>query len=540
MQPNKKYLAADGYENFMCPMTAFVITQGENVGTHLGTRAVDFASGTAGYRAPYYAPATVKCLWAYPDSGQGIWQTVNKVHCPNGYFGHVTFCTVHDDTFNAYEGMVVPQGEQLGNMGTKGYASGVHLHIEFIQSAYPGWILNQYGIYTFNGTESYVDDTFFVDDTNIITPGAGNWRKCGSAPAPSPNPSGELIEEVGKATFINTVPISVRQDSPNGKVVGKKNKGDVQYYNWKYIGNGHRYIVWEADGHKLYCAVSATEKRPTPGSSDEWATFGTVEEPVTPSEPKPEPSKPEPNPPTQGFPASVKYKGVDWSEHNESFDLNDVDFVILRANWWTTKDKKFEELATMLEERNIPYGVYCYDYCADERTALEQAKFTYEIIRNKKISCGVWMDMEDADNWKSKNSLLAKEHCTMATKVFCDYFKEKGYYTGVYASSSWFGTYIEELGYPKWVANWGPNDGACHGDFSNMAVMHQYTSNPLDKNVLYINIEDMKSSGNNNNNNNNIPSKPEGEEDEKINNGLINKLLSLLVAFFEKVIGLFK
>lgn len=533
MQPNKKYLAADGYENFMCPMTAFVITQGENVGTHLGTRAVDFASGTAGYRAPYYAPATVKCLWAYPDSGQGIWQTVNKVHCPNGYFGYVTFCTVHDDTFNAYEGMVVPQGEQLGNMGTKGYASGVHLHIEFIQSAYPGWILNQYGIYTFNGTESYVDDTFFVDDTNIITPGAGNWRKCGSAPAPSPNPSGELIEEVGKATFINTVPISVRQDSPNGKVVGKKNKGDVQYYNWKYIGNGHRYIVWEADGHKLYCAVSATENRPAPGSTDQWATFGVVDE-------QPAPPSPEPTPPAQEFPASVKYKGVDWSEHNRAFDLDGIDFVILRSNWWTTKDKKFEELSAMLEERNIPYGVYCYDYCADERTALEQAKFTYEIIRNKKISCGVWMDMEDADNWKSKNSLLTKEHCTMATKVFCDYFKEKGYYTGVYASSSWFGTYIEELGYPKWVANWGPNDGACHGDFSNMAVMHQYTSNPLDKNVLYINIEDMKSFGNNNNNNNNIPSKPEGEEDEKINNGLINKLLSLLVAFFEKVIGLFK
>lgn len=551
MQPNKTYVASDGYEYFMCPMTEFKITQVENVGTHLGTKAVDFASGTAGYRAPYYAPATVKCIKTIPSYGEATWQTVNKVHCPNGYFGIVTFETVHDNTFNAYVGMVIKQGQQLGNMGDAGRASGVHLHIEFTQSANGNMAYNSYGIYTFTATESYVDDTFYVDDTNIITPMAGNWRKCnaGSGSTTSGYDPSQLIQEDGIAHFTNDTPIICHRDSPTGPKFGSYVKGETQRYTEKWVGNGHRYISWLYENDpsiRCFVAVSGSEKQ----GEDPWATFTAPEEENKPSEPE------TPSEPTKEFPDSVKMKGIDLSEHNNgNIDFSQYDFVILRANWWTTEDKKFKTFADKLDKLGIPYGVYCYDYCGDEQTALEQAEYTYNLIKDRDIKMGVWMDMEDADGWKQKNGYLNKEHCSMVCKVFCDFFKERGYFTGVYASSSWFDSMIEENGYPKWIANWGTNDGTCQGDFSAEGVMHQYTSTPIDKDVAYHEVDYFKS-------NPVEPEKPEepdepqepsepdtptDEDDEKLDIGLVNIVLNTLNSFLkwatkliQKIVNLFK
>jgi GH25 family lysozyme M1 (1,4-beta-N-acetylmuramidase) len=551
MKPNKTYVASDGYEYFMCPMTEFKITQVENVGTHLGTKAVDFASGTAGYRAPYYAPATVKCIKTIPSYGEATWQTVNKVHCPNGYFGIVTFETVHDNTFNAYVGMVIKQGQQLGNMGDAGRANGVHLHIEFTQSANGNMAYNSYGIYTFTATESYVDDTFYVDDTNIITPMAGNWRKCnaGSGSTTSGYDPSQLIQEDGIAHFTNDTPIICHRDSPTGSKFGSYVKGETQRYTEKWVGNGHRYISWLYENDpsiRCFVAVSGSEKQ----GEDPWATFTAPEEENKPSEPE------TPSEPTKEFPDSVKMKGIDLSEHNNgNIDFSQYNFVILRANWWTTEDKKFKTFADKLDKLGIPYGVYCYDYCGDEQTALEQAEYTYNLIKDRDIKMGVWMDMEDADGWKQKNGYLNKEHCSMVCKVFCDFFKKRGYFTGVYASSSWFDSMIEENGYPKWIANWGTNDGTCQGDFSAEGVMHQYTSTPIDKDVAYHEVDYFKS--------NPVepeepeepdepqepsePDNPTDEDDEKLDIGLVNIVLKALNSFLkwatkliQKIVNLFK
>lgn len=545
MKPNKTYVASDGYEYFMCPMTEFKITQVENVGTHLGTKAVDFASGTAGYRAPYYAPATVKCIKTIPSYGEATWQTVNKVHCPNGYFGIVTFETVHDNTFNAYAGMVIKQGQQLGNMGDAGKASGVHLHIEFTQSANGNMAYNSYGIYTFTATESYVDDTFYVDDTNIITPMAGNWRKCnaGSGSTTSGYDPSQLIQEDGIAHFTNDTPIICHRDSPTGPKFGSYVKGETQRYTEKWVGNGHRYISWLYENDpsiRCFVAVSGSEVQ----GEDPWATFTAPEEENKPSEPE------TPSEPTKEFPDSVKMKGIDLSEHNNgNIDFSQYDFVILRANWWTTEDKKFKTFADQLDKLGIPYGVYCYDYCGDEQTALEQAEYTYNLIKDRDIKMGVWMDMEDADGWKQKNGYLNKEHCSMVCKVFCDFFKKKGYFTGIYSSTSWFDTYIEELGYPKWIANWGSNDGTCQGDFSADGVLHQYTSTPMDKDVAYHDLDFYKSNPTEEkptddqepNEDDNVEDKPNDKPAEGgVDYGLINKVLKWVLKLLKKIVNIFK
>lgn len=165
-----------GIQDFLCPFTDMYITQGSNgLFSHQGTMANDVKGVEVGVRYPYYAPCDVECLKVYPESGQSMWRSLKKVRFANGRVDYATFMIAHDDSQDCYVGQVVFQGEQLGNMGMKGNATGVHCHIQISQSYDISWNKNEYGIYHFN-KEYDTDDCYFIDNTNIIEGMGGNWK----------------------------------------------------------------------------------------------------------------------------------------------------------------------------------------------------------------------------------------------------------------------------------------------------------------------------------------------------------------------------
>jgi len=165
-----------GIEDFLCPFTDMYITQGSNSEfSHKGIMANDVRGIESGVRYPYYAPCTCKCIKVYPESGQSMWQSINKVRFANGNIDYATFMIAHDDSQDCFVGQVVEQGLQLGNMGTKGNATGVHCHIQTEQGSDITWYKNIYGNYQFNN-EVDLDDMYFVDNTNILNGMGGNWR----------------------------------------------------------------------------------------------------------------------------------------------------------------------------------------------------------------------------------------------------------------------------------------------------------------------------------------------------------------------------
>ena len=171
-----------GIEDFLCPFTDMYITQGSNMRpSHMGIMANDVRGLQSGVRYPYYAPCDVKCIKTYPESGQAMWQSLNRVRFANGRIDYATFMTVHDNSFDAYPGQIVRQGDQLGNMGNKGNATGVHCHIEISQSSDTSWYKNKYGVYQFN-YEYDTDACYFVDNTNIIYGMGGSWKHTTDVP----------------------------------------------------------------------------------------------------------------------------------------------------------------------------------------------------------------------------------------------------------------------------------------------------------------------------------------------------------------------
>lgn len=184
-----------GIEDFLCPFTDMYITQGSNGSySHKGTMANDIRGTQAGIKYPYYAPCTCKCVRTYPESGQAMWQSTNKVRFANGRIDYATFMTAHDDSFDAYVGITVPQGNKLGNMGKKGNATGVHCHIQISQSKTTSWSKNSYGIYCFPN-EYDTDACYFVDNTNILNGMGGSWKYLKDVPVEEPKKEEPKVDE---------------------------------------------------------------------------------------------------------------------------------------------------------------------------------------------------------------------------------------------------------------------------------------------------------------------------------------------------------
>lgn len=247
------------------------ITQGSNSSfSHKGIMANDVRGRIKGIKYPYYAPCDCKCVKVYKESGQAMWQSLNKVRFANGRIDYATFMTAHDNSFDAYVGLKVPQGNQLGNMGDKGVGTGVHCHIQISQSADTSWyrkssfVMNgkRYSIYGFNN-EYDLDDCYFVDNTNILQGMGGNWRTTNKVPVVSNNPSVD-----NKKQYVNLPPsisswniYKVNSAPVNKNAIGRLNPkkfGGLSYYIYQFKDNNTTVVIDSKDYGKVKIYIKDT------------------------------------------------------------------------------------------------------------------------------------------------------------------------------------------------------------------------------------------------------------------------------------------
>ena len=187
--------------------------------------------------------------------------------------------------------------------------------------------------------------------------------------------------------------------------------------------------------------------------------------------------------------------GIDISKHNGNINLEPYkgQFVIIRVGYGHFHlDEKFERNVAECKRLGIPFGVYHYSYALNEAEAEAEARGVLNAIAKYKndIKVGVWFDMEDADGYKKKHGFkFSNSTIAPICFKFCKMIEDAGYYSGIYTSSSWL-DYVKGLNdrFDKWVANWGKNDGTQHTNTSQSGTIQQYTSKPLDKNIMYADL----------------------------------------------------
>lgn len=203
-------------------------------------------------------------------------------------------------------------------------------------------------------------------------------------------------------------------------------------------------------------------------------------------------------------------KGIDISAHQGDIDLaslkSQIDFVIIRVGYGTkgTIDTKFKRNADLCKSLGIPVGFYWYSYALDQNGAKQEAQAMINAITPYKdiIKFGVWFDMEDADGYKKKNGMPSNQVLRQMCAAFCEMTENAGYYSGIYASESWFKNQLNgsELDrFDKWVAQWPTSGGSQTGlstpstkrsdvhlwQFTSVGKFSGYSGN-LDTNYAYL------------------------------------------------------
>lgn len=161
---------------------------------------------------------------------------------------------------------------------------------------------------------------------------------------------------------------------------------------------------------------------------------------------------------------------VDISHHNKRVDWDAVKasgaHVIIRCGYGQDEpgqdDKQWERNIAEAERTGVPHGVYFYSYAKSTSAIKGEIDHCLRLIRGHELQYPVYFDAEQPGT---------EAHSCECANAFCDAMEKAGYWAGVYASDSWFRSYMGGLGnYTKWVARYSSNAPRTACD------MWQYTS----------------------------------------------------------------
>ena len=188
MVANERLIASDGYEVMLFPLEYLYMSQDEGGDySHLHTYSIDLLGWGATGRithCPYYAPCSCKCVQA--STGSRVFESLNKVHLPDGRLTKVCFHCAHDNNPVASLNQTFTQGDLIGHTGTAGNVTGDHLHLNTAIGTYKGFYDVGTGHYQLKNS-SHVYNTCYVNDT-VIRQGYGhNWRVYQGGITPTPD-----------------------------------------------------------------------------------------------------------------------------------------------------------------------------------------------------------------------------------------------------------------------------------------------------------------------------------------------------------------
>ena len=265
-------------EKAMYPSKVIRITQKHGVGTHARNFAVDEA-GIDGGISSLIAPFTGVIRKIYTSDANEVWlESVEPVEYPDGTKDYMTIMLAHDnDVSDLWVGKVIKQGEVFYQEGTKGQATGNHVHFECAKGKFTGTGWYNDGVAWSINNGKRVDQCLWIDDTYTIKDTKGYTFKKVVTHFGTPVKRNEEVDQIQIKDGMTDVRA---RKTPNGDILGLMNIG---LYN---------ILERKTDGGYVWCRV---ENNLWFAHSDEWSIIYPKKEiPVEP----PKPIEPEVEEPT--------------------------------------------------------------------------------------------------------------------------------------------------------------------------------------------------------------------------------------------------
>ena len=168
------------------------------------------------------------------------------------------------------------------------------------------------------------------------------------------------------------------------------------------------------------------------------------------------------------------YKGIDVSEHNPNVNMtrvkeSGINFVMIRAGFGrykTQKDKCFETHYKNASAAGLNIGAYWYSYATTVKEAEIEANLFLEVIKGKKFSMPVALDIED-----DCQAGLSKDTVGKIIIAFNTIIEKAGYFAMLYSYDN-FLTQKVNTNIMKRYALWCANTV---GSPSMSCGIHQYS-----------------------------------------------------------------
>ncbi len=259
----------------MYPIKHIRITQKDHVGTHADSWAVDEA-GIDGNKSNLIASFTGTIKKIYTKDANEVWlESIEPVEYPDGTVDFMTIMMCHDnDVSDLFVGKVIKQGEVFYTEGTKGNATGNHVHFECARGKFTGtgWHQNAAGYWSINNGKK-VDECLFIDDSyNLINTAGYNFKKVVDRVG-TPVARNENVEQV--RVFDTTTQLRGR-NSPNGDILGYVNPGIYNLLERKQDGDYEWFKVednlWFASNPE-WCEYLAKKEAPVDTTKDLQTTI---------------------------------------------------------------------------------------------------------------------------------------------------------------------------------------------------------------------------------------------------------------------------
>lgn len=180
--------------------------------------------------------------------------------------------------------------------------------------------------------------------------------------------------------------------------------------------------------------------------------------------------------------------GIDVSHYQKSIDWRKVaaqgiKFAIMKCQYEAQShrvDETFENNYRGAGIYGIARGVYIFIGSASIADPEADAKALLGHLKGRPLEYGIWLDYES-------NALRSqgKERIKQLTKIYASYFREAGYYVGIYCNKDWYDNVIHpdlKKEFDFWIARYPKKDDGYYHPTSklkppkDMAVAWQYSS----------------------------------------------------------------
>lgn len=172
------------------PMRHMRITQGYGTGTHRDSYAIDNA-GKDGSVEGVFAPFDGVIRKIYTADANEVWlESLAPVQYADGTEAYMTVLFVHDnDVSDLKVGQTISQGAVFYQEGTKGQATGNHVHIECGKGKFEGtgWHKNSAGYWSIDNGKKPEDCLWLGSDVEVLDDGGVKWKKTSTPTKPETN-----------------------------------------------------------------------------------------------------------------------------------------------------------------------------------------------------------------------------------------------------------------------------------------------------------------------------------------------------------------